>query len=212
MRRLGSLLGFFLLLVGSAWAASIPVGSELIVELPPLSERWQVSALPPDFLVKEIAEHLGHELAAEGKTPSEAEILKVAEKRLAANEAFVCNPASGSCLLIDFSPLRPDEKAPGRRQVAASARYAAEGLADEEGLSDLQQTAAKANLPGSRHVYRIDARYRQHGEPRQFIGYVGFAQPSWFYLYYTDSLADPADLAEMEKLFQGVVVRPAGGR
>lgn len=208
MVRIGALLGlFFLMTVTAPGAESIPVGSDLRVEVSLPSARWQIFHSAPEFLVAEIAEHLEHELAAEGKHPSGTQIRQAAEKRLAANEAFVCNPASGACLIIDFSPLRADEKPPGRRNVELSARYAAEGLADEEGLSELQQKTARAEIAGASQAYRIDARYRQHGEPRQFIGYVGFAEPSWFYLYYTDPLRESADLPEMEQLLEDLAIR-----
>lgn len=144
---------------------------------------------------------------AQGKAAGEGEVRQSAEKRLSANEAFICNPASGACLTIDFSPLRPDESPPSRRAVALSAKYAAEGLAEEEGVTDLLQENRPVSLAGAETVYRVDARFRQNGEPCQFIGLIGFIHPHWFFLYYSDRGRDSGDSPDMERLLKTLTIR-----
>jgi hypothetical protein len=201
------LVGGAVLLPWGAGAETIDVGNGLSIQMDIPPGRWQVYRQPPAFLVAEIAEHLEHELAAQGKPAGAEAVRRAAEKRLAANEAFVCNPASGACLTIDFSPLRPDEDAPGGRAVALSARYAGEGLADEEGVTGLEQRNGKVSVPGAEAASRVDARYQLHGEPRQFIGIIGFLQPSWFFLYYSDPLRDAGDFPEMEKILKSAALQ-----
>ncbi len=191
-------------------AATLRIDSNTAMDFNLPGEHWLLFREAPAFLVDETMEHLGHELAGQGKSPGEEALRQAALKRLAANEAFLCNPASRACLVVDFSPLREGEEAPSRRAVAASARYAGEGLADEEGIADLQQKSEKYRLEGAETAYRIDASFRQHGEPRRFIGIVGFRQPCWFYLYYTDPLNEPKDYSEMEVVLDSLVLRATG--
>lgn len=183
-------------------------GLALKVELP--GDRWLVSREAPPFLVEETAEHLEHELLAQGKKVDPSQLEAVAKKRLAANEAYIVNRASKAYLTIDFSPLREGETAPGKKAVAASARYAGEGLVDEEGATEVRQKSSKTELQGAEVAYRVDASFRMHDEPRKFIGIVGFRAPYWFYLYYTDPLRDAADIREMEEILQTLVLSASG--
>jgi hypothetical protein len=194
-------------------AESLSIGPDLVLEFTAPSARWVLTREAPAFLLEETAEHLGHELAEQGRTPDAGAVRQAAVKRLAANEGYLCNPASGACLVIDFSPLRQDETPPSRKAVATSARYAAEGLAEEEGVTELRQSSGKARLAGADSASRIDASFHQHGEPRRFLGIVGFRDPYWFYLYYTDTLKNADDYGEMEGVLQTLVLRrPAPAR
>jgi hypothetical protein len=183
-------------------------GVVLKVELP--SDRWSISREAPAFLVEEIAEHLEHELLAQGKKVDPAGLQAAAQKRLAANEAYIVNAASGAYLAIDFSPLREGEAAPGKKAIAASAKYAGEGLVDEEGATEVRQKSSKTKLGGAELAYRVDARFRMHDEPRNFIGIIGFRAPYWFYFYYTDPLRDARDIQEMEQILRTLILSSAG--
>lgn len=183
-------------------------GLALQVELP--GARWSISREAPSFLVEETAEHLEHELLAQGKKVDPAALEAAARKRLAANEAYIVNTASRAYLSIDFSPLREGERAPSKKAVAASAKYAGEGLVDEEGATEVSQKSDRTELEGAEAAYRVDASFRMHGEPRKFIGIVGFRAPYWFYLYYTDSLRDSADIHEMEQILRTLVLSASG--
>lgn len=201
-------LGFLLILPFSLAAETLQLvpGLALQVELP--SSRWVVSREAPELLVEETAEHLEHELLAQGKKLDAAALKAAAVKRLAANEAYIFNPASGAHLAIDFSPLREGEGAPGKKTIAASARLAGESLEGEEGASEVRQESRKSSVKGAEAAYRVDATFRQHGEPRKFIGIIGFRAPYWFYLYYTDPLREPADEREMELILKSLLVAP----
>lgn len=200
------LFGVLLLLPLSLGAETIAVDRNLSLRLDLPGGKWQLTREAPGFLVEETVEHLRHELAEKKQTVAPEKVQEAARKRLAANEAYLCQAESGACLAIDFSPLRPGEAPPSAKAVRASARYAAEGLADEEGISGLKQKVREVSLPGASAAYRIDASYRQHGEERTFTGIVGFAHPYWFYLYFTDPLRDRADAAAMEHTLKSAAV------
>jgi len=184
-------------------------GLALKVELP--GDRWTISREAPAFLVEETAEHLGHELEAQGKKPDSAALQAAARKRLAANEAYIFNPASGAYLTIDFSPLREGEKAPGKKAIATSAKYAGEGLVDEEGATEVQQKSSRSEVRGAEVAYRVDASFLMHDEPCKFVGIIGFRSPYWFYLYYTDPLRDAGDIEEMEQILRTLELSAASG-
>jgi hypothetical protein len=185
-------------------------GLDLEIDLP--SDRWSISREAPSFLIEEIAEHLEHELVAQGKKLDTAALRVAAQKRLAANETYIVNPISGAFMTIDFSPLREGEKAPGKKAIAASAKYAGEGLVDEEGASEVVQQSRKTEIRGAKIAYRIDASFRMHDEPRKFIGIVGFSAPYWFYFYYTDPLRDAGDIQEMEQILRTLKLSSTSGR
>lgn len=211
MLRLIVLCAVALLAVTRPLAAeTVRISPELTVDLALPGEGWEISREAPAFLLADMVEHLEHELAAAGKEVDPGKVQALAARRLAANEAFVYNPASTAALTIDFSPLREGESPPSRRAVATSARYAGEGLADEEGVMELDQQSAKVAVAGAEYAYRVDARYRHHGRPTQFVGIVGFVSPYWFYLYYTDHLRDPRDAAAMDRTLEALTIRAAG--
>lgn len=205
------LLVCFSVLPASLAAETLPLVPGLALQLELPSERWTLSREAPPFLVAETAEHLEHELLAQGKKVDAAALRVAAEKRLAANEAYVCNLTSGACLAVDFSALRDGESAPSRRTLAESARLSGESLESEEGATEVVQKSSRSSVTGAENAYRVDATYRHHGVAQRFVGIIGFVAPYWFYLYYTDPLRDPADLKEMEQILKALALVPAGG-
>jgi hypothetical protein len=201
------LVALSLLWTSSLAAETIRIGPGMVMELTLPGARWTITPQAPHFLLEETAEHLEHELAGQGKQLDSAKLKAAAAKRLSVNEAFVYNSESGAVLTIDFSPLREGEDPPGRKTVAASARYAGESLAGEEGYGEVDWESGKTRVEGARHAYRVDARYRYHGEPAAFVGVIGFARPYWFFFYYTDPLKDPRDAVEMGTILESVVLR-----
>lgn len=193
-------------------AQMLQIHPDLSLGLPNVGPRWVVSQEVPEGLVAEAADHLQHELAAQGKQVPEEKLLELARKRLAANELFILNPTTGATLLVDFSPLKADESNPRRSTIEQSAIYAAQGLEEEEGLSEVTQTTSKASMFGLQYAYRIDANFQKHGAATRFLGVVGFAAPYWCYFYYTDPLQDPQDYSDMSALLQGIVVHAGGGK
>jgi len=191
-------VGFFLFVILlSGWnllAATLPVGDGLVLEVD-LPAGWVASAAPPDFLVAEMAENLEHEAIANGQSPTGQQLREAATQRLAANEAYIYREPTGARLVVDFSPLRPGEAPAAADDVAASARFAAEGMKAEEGVSDVRAETAPVEVAGAGAAHRLEVDYRYYDRPMKFLGIVGFAEPYWFYLYYTDALADRADLA-----------------
>lgn len=193
-------------------AQMLQIKPDLQLGLPKLGPNWVVSQEVPEPLVAETVEHLQHELEAQGKQVPAEMVLEQARKRLAANELFIFNPRTGATLTIDFSPLRGDDGPPGRATLQQSAEYAAQGLEEEEGLSEVTYSTAKTSMFGLQHAYRIDANFQKHGAATRFLGVVGFAHPYWCYFYYTDPLQDPQDFREMSSLLQAMVVYSGGGK
>ncbi len=176
------------------------------------SDRWVVEQAVPEFLVEERAEHLEHELEAQGKKISRDELLQLARKRLAANELFIYNPQTKAVLEVDFSPLEKGESAPSKGTVANSARFAGDSLSQEEGVTDAVTSTEKAKVYGAMAAYRLAASYKLHDQDTQFVGVVGFAEPYWFYLYYTDPLKDARDLQEMDIILRNLLLKSAGAK
>lgn len=201
------LTGLVVLLAGMvvpcfAGAVEIPLGSGLSARFDLPSERWEVSAEAPEFLIDQQVHHLRHEAREKGAQVSDDQLQGLARRRLAANEQLVYNRNTQAVLLIDVSPLREEEEVPGDRAVKLSARYAGESLSSEEGVAEVDFRVRPVRMEGVGSVYRLEADYLLHGKPVRFIGQVGFAEGAWFYLYYTDHLADPLDYGEMESLLE----------
>jgi len=198
------LVACLLLLLGSpAFAAEVESltladGTTLQFALP--EAGWIFSRVPPDFLVRATMADLGRELAAQGKKPNPARTEQLARQRLGENEGFVYRPESESYLLIDFSPLGATEQPPGAGAIEASARAAAEVLQQEEGTAEVVADRREVPFPGLSTAWRLDARYRQDGAPRRFIGIIGFHDPYWVFLYYTDKGGGETDYGQMEAL------------
>ncbi len=202
MRQLFLML-CLVLMAGPVFAETVEVVPGTFLEFSLPNERWQHASEPPTFLVDKTAAHLDPNMKKMigSQTMSSRD---VALKILSANELFIYNAASEAFLAVDFSPLREGEDAPSRRTIAASARLAGESLANEEGLSDVVQDTSKTRIDGADYAYRLDAGFHKHGDDIRFIGITGFAEPHWFYLYYTDYNQSSQDLAEMETLLKTV--------
>lgn len=206
MSRIVLVLLVFLLLPFHLRADTIAIDRNLSLRLEPPGGDWTLTKEAPSFLLEETVEHLRHELAGKNKAVPEEKILEAARRRLQANEAYLCQSVSGACLVIDFSPLRPGETPPSARSVKQSAKYAAEGLEEEEGISGVKHNVRKIVFPGAASAYRIDASYRQHGTPSTFKGIVGFAGSHWFYLYYTDRHRNLSDAPAMDAVLQSAAL------
>lgn len=204
MMRLFVYVTLLLFVPWSAYGATYEVvpGTYLTLVLP--ADHWQVSAVPPDFLVEDMAGHLSEEMLRTARAAGMDDPLEVARKNLSINELFVVNPETGAWLAVDFSPLREGESAPNRRTVARSAQFAGQSLQGEEGLSELTYSTKRVRLPGARHAHRLDAEFEKHGTPIRFIGIVGFADPHWIFLYYTDYQEDAQDMVDMEAILKSV--------
>jgi hypothetical protein len=200
MKRFLIHLVLVLFLPFGAFGATYEVvpGTYLEFELP--GDRWQVSDTPPDFLVSIMADHLSEEMLKKARDAGLDDPLEVARNNLSVNELFVFNPQSGAWLAVDFSPLRENEPPPSRRAVARSAHFAGQSLHGEEGLSEVTHRTKRVRVPGARHAYRLDAEFEKHEEPIRFIGIVGFADPHWFFLYYTDYQMESQDIIDMEEI------------
>ena len=186
MRWIKGLL-IILLLSGAnfALAASYEVRPGVEVNFSPPPSHWQISKEPPDFLIEEHTGHLGPEQLDAARQAGLNTAEDAVRRMLSGNDLYLYNPQNGAHLIIDFSPLREGEVAPRARTLKTSARYAAEGLGDEEGFEAVNSRVGKTRIAGARHAYRIDADFLKHGEPTSFIGIVTFALDHWVYLYYT---------------------------
>jgi hypothetical protein len=185
---------------------TIPVTDDISIGLSQQLDGWLVTSEAPDYLVEEFAHHIEHELAEKGQTRTHEEVVAVVHKRLASNELYIYKESSRAWIAIDFSALQEGEKVPGRQAVYNSARYAADSLSGEEGVSDVQHTVSSVSVYGADTAFRLDAAFASHGEPRKFSGIIGFANPYWFYVYYTDELNDPADFSDIDKLLDSLTL------
>lgn len=202
----------FLLLLGPALPAAaddIAVGEGLILRID-VPAGWTLYREAPAALIEETAEHVAHEAEAAGKHPSAEQIRQVAAKRLAANEAILYHPASGSHLDIDFSPLKDNESPPSRTGLKNSARYAGQSLESEEGVSAVETRVVPTEVAGSEEAYRLEAEYRHHDQPVTFIGIIGYSQRHWYFLYFTAPGQHTMALQEIEQILDSMKIRPAG--
>ena len=185
---------------------SIPVMDDVALGLSQQLDGWIVSSEVPDYLVEEYVHHIEHELAEKGQVRTHDEMVTVVHRRLAANELYIYKALSRAWIAIDFSSLHAGEKAPDRQAVFNSARYAAESLSGEEGVTDVRHTVSSVAVYGADIAFRLDAAFNSHEEPRKFSGIIGFARPYWFYVYYTDELTDPADFSDIDKLLESLTL------
>jgi hypothetical protein len=185
----------------------LPVDEDLQLEMVLSDSRWEASDQPPAYLVEYITGHMREEMAGSGKQFSEDQLVQVAKKRLAKNEAFVLNSASGAYLMVDFRRLPEDAPPLDKEDIYASAHGAGIVLENEEGVSEVSADVRSTRVHGSRLAYRTDIQYRMHGEPRRFIGIIGCTASHRFYLYYTDFLMDPVDIELMEEMLRSSRIR-----
>lgn len=170
-------------------------------------EKWSRAMSPPLIIIEEMAEHIGHEAAEKGHSPTKSQLLEIAEKRLQANEVILFNENSRAHITIDFSRIGQGEKPPGKASIKLSAKYAGESLKNEEGVLDLDGRISEARIEGAWYAYRYDASYLHHDKKMFFSGIIGFSAPYWFYFYYLDYLEDPADLEKANSIFDSIVIR-----
>ena len=171
-----------------------------------IPEGWQLAVEPPPKLLQEMAEHISHDAAEKGYSPTKDQLLDAAQKRLTANEILLYNPQTMANMSIDFSPLRQGEREPSSKSIKLSAKYAGESLEQEEGVSQLNGNSFETQINGARHAYRYDANYLHHEEKMAFSGIIGFAAPYWFYFYYTDYLHAPADADRAQQVFDSIQI------
>ncbi len=188
-------------------AVVLPIDESVRLEIVLSDSRWEISRQAPPFLVDLIIDHLEEETAVSGTQLSKTQLRQLAQKRLAVNEAFVSNQATGAYLLIDFSRLPGGAAPPDRKDIFGSTYGAGLALENEKGVSGLSADIRSVRLAGSRLAYRTDIRYRLHGEPRRFIGIVGCTASHRFYFYYTDFLRDPLDAELMERMLRSLRIR-----
>jgi len=211
-------LFFLVLFSAAAFAQEQPepltfmIAPALQLEMTVPAPVWEVSKTPPQYLVDETIEDVRKELRKTGKTGSDDQIKAQVNKRLSSNELYVFNPASKATLLVDFSPLTEGEAAPSPDNVKASATAAGESMASEEGMSNSRYRVTDAQVKGVETAYRLDLEFNANGEPRKFIGLIGFTQGNWIFLYFTDRLAVKTDYPQMEELLSSLVVRSVSGQ
>ncbi len=206
MRRLVLVLLFLLVSALPLQAAEIAVGGGLVLSVD-LAEGWVVHTKAPESLVEEIAEHIEHEAVAQGYDPSPEQVREAALKRLDANEAILYHAASGSHIDIDFSHLKPKEKAPALSVLKKSADYASQSLEGEEGVSDMKHAIRVVTVPGAGEAAQLDATYRHHEEVVTFIGVIGYVDRAWFFLYSTVFGEDPVLQQGAEAMLASATVR-----
>lgn len=207
MKKISALLLAVLFLLPLAAAAEIhEIKPGLKLSLPELPPSWTVSREPAPALLEHMAEHLQEDAAQQGKTITAEQALAAARKRLQTNELFVFNTESEAHLLISFDALGEGEKAPSAKAVAQSAKYAAEGVADE-GWEDVTERHAVTAVKGAQLARWFEIGYSHEGQRSLFMGIVGFANPYWFWLYANDHLRNPEDRAVLEKLLREIEIR-----
>lgn len=202
------LLAFLLAVPNLAVAAAYEVQPGIEISFAPLPSPWQVSKEPPDFLVKESAAHISPAQLAAARKAGIDSLEEAARQMLKANELFICNPQSGAHVKIDFSPLREGESPPSAGALKASARYAAEGLQDEEGIEAAKSKVGKTRITGAKAASRVDADFLMHGQATRFIGVITFARDHWVYLYYTGPHPGPEDLAVADQILESFSIAP----
>ncbi|HKL48873.1 MAG TPA: hypothetical protein VJ882_04380 [Desulfuromonadales bacterium] len=191
------------LLPATAISGSFRLAEDIVLEVELPGERWNVSNEPSSALVESIAEHMHHDLEAQGKDVSEKQVHRAARERLAANELFIRSD-SGAHIEIDISPIKSGKKSPSEGTVKSSARYAGQSMASEEGVSKASSEISEFDLPGASVAYRLDIDFVRHEKSMNFLGVIGFDKPYWLYFYGTDPQVDPRDAEEMEKIFQSL--------
>jgi hypothetical protein len=192
------------LLALPAHAAEIAVTENLILDIN-LSAGWVLHLEPPEALVKEAASHVAHEAAAANATVEQIE--KVARKRMTANEAFIYHARSRAHLDIDFSPLEQGESAPSTQTLRNSAEYAAQSLEGEDDVADMVWKVTSVKVNGAAETFLLSANYLQHDRPMTFLGYIGYVEEHWFFLYFTAPGRDSDVLQEMQAMLEHVSIR-----
>ena len=206
MYRLLHTLVILLLLTGTTFAATLEIDGGITMELS-VPDGWTLYKEAPIALLEEAAEHIAHEAAEQGASPTHEQLIDAARKRMAANEAILYHEQSGAHLDIDFSTLDEGQKAPSSRTLRKSAKYAAQSLEGEEGVSDVAWDVDRIKIRGARDAYLLSADYKHHDHPVRFLGVIGFVPEQWFFFYYTDPLKAEGAYAEMQAVIDSILVR-----
>ncbi len=185
-------------------ATEIAVTENLILDID-LRAGWILHLEPPEALVKEAASHVAHEAAAANAAVEQIE--KVARKRMTANEAVIYHAVNSAHLDIDFSPLGQGESAPSTRTLRNSAEYAAQSLEGEDDVSDMTWEVASVEINGAAETFLLSANYLQHDRPMTFLGYIGYVEEHWIFLYFTAPGKDSDVLQEMQAMLKHVSIR-----
>jgi hypothetical protein len=188
---------------------SLIIENELVVSLVLPENGWELAREAPDFLVRQIADHLQEEAVTSGFRLNDRQLQQVARKRLAVNEGFVVNPDSLAYLMIDFRRMSSDEAIPDKDSLIGSAYGAELSLKNERGVTGVSSKIRRFRIAGSHLAYRTDIRYRLNGHSRKFVGIVGRTGSYRFYIYFNDLLRDPLNAEQMDRLFRTLTIRSA---
>jgi hypothetical protein len=180
----------------------------LAFELP--SERWQVTGETPESAIQAMIDDMLHEAEVAGKPVDQARLRSTAVKSLQPNDLYVYNPETSAYLMISISPTDPPGQPPSAKTVKASVDWTVDAIKENSDVESgaFRFDAEKFNLPGATHTYLLDTDCPLHGAAHNFLGIIGYVKPYWVFLYYNDKAADPADVAEMRKLFASVSFKP----
>ncbi len=206
MNRLLLAISGLVLLTTAAFAGTIDISEGLSMEIA-VQPGWAIYLDPPPGLIEETAEHLEHEAEAQGAQPTREQLLQLARQRLAANEAILFHELSGAHLDIDFSPLDPGEKPPSKKTLRNSAKFAAQSLEGEEGVSDVVWEVSTMQVQGANDAFVLTADYKHHEESVRFLGVIGFVKSQWFFFYYTDRGRAPGTFDAMQEMLASIVIR-----
>ena len=198
------LIGFFIL-PNLVQAASYQLKPDLWVSLPDVVTPWTVSMEPCSHLIENLTNHVLEEAGSKGKKLSEEKARQIALNRARNNQLFVMNQKSGARLLISFSRLKEGEAVPSLKNLALSAKQAADG-AEAEGWKAVSTQYAVTAIKGAQLAQWFTINYTHEGQQSLFMGIVGFAKPYWFWLYGYDHLKNHQDREFLEKLMLGVEV------
>jgi len=172
------------------------------LELP--SARWLVSTEPPEAAIQAMMDDIVYETEKKGKQVDRATLREKSIAYLKTNNLFVFNPQTAAYLMVSLSEAKTP---PSPDAVKASAEWALEAIiehAEVMGGHGFVSSLKEVALPGATLAYRIDTDYPLRKAPHNFIGIIGYADPSWVFIYYNDKAEDPADLQEMRQIFSSL--------
>lgn len=170
-------------------------------ELP--SDRWQVSQQAPQLAIDAMYVDLVHGKEKKGESYDPEKLKEMAEKFLKTNNLYIFNPATEAYLMVSIAPFKEEAGIPGKKNIRASAKWAAEAIAEHaeiENLSTYNTSVEMIEIPGVKFAAKVDSNYPLFGERHHFIGIIGYSHPYWVFIYYNDKLKQSQDLSEMKKL------------
>jgi hypothetical protein len=170
-------------------------------ELP--SNRWQVSQQAPQLAIDAMYVDLVHGKEKKDESYDPEKLKKMAEKFLNTNNLYIFNAETEAYLMVSIAPFKEESGIPGKKSIRASAKWAAEAIAEHaevENLSKYNMSVEMIEIPGVKYAAKVDSNYPLFGEPHHFIGIIGYSHPYWVFIYYNDKLKQSQDLPEMKKL------------